>query len=56
MATMQLKVAPRDFWEMPLFIFADMLMDFNGATRTQGISRKELLMLEREAKAKYGWV
>ena len=54
-AVCKLKITPDEFWKMPFFVVRDFIMDMNSTGREKGISRKELLDLEREAKIKYGW-
>lgn len=56
MAVLTLKISSAEFWGMPLFLLSDLLYTNAGATRSRGMTRKELLDMEREAKTKYGWV
>ena len=56
LAIMKLNLSVCDFWSMPYFMFIDLLHDYAGSTNTQGVSRKELIDMERDAFNRLGWV
>ena len=54
-AVLNLKLSVNEFWDMPLFTLTELFLKNNNATRTGGMTRKELLTLERDARERYGW-